>query len=311
MNIMESWVNIVIRFILYMDLMLLFGLPLFGLYALQHHERRWPQITKQFAIILGGAAVVGGAMSLLSMLVLAKVMTGAEDYFSVSQHAFEMIVSGTALGAAWVLRLVALGVALATTPLLARRPTFGFAVIAGAGLGALATLAWGGHGAMDSGGKGVLHLSADILHLAAAGGWVGALTAFVLLLGANDASSPSQQFELLQRTLAGFATIGTMIVLALIATGLINYGMISGPTLNGLTTTLYGQLLLTKLGFFALMLALAAANRFHLTPRLEEKMRNGDHIGAVAALRKSLLVESGAATVILMLVAILGLQSPQ
>ncbi|WP_049125804.1 CopD family protein, partial [Burkholderia cenocepacia] len=73
----------------------------------------------------------------------------------------------------------------------------------------------------------------------------------------------------------------------------------------------YGQLLLTKLGFFALMLALAGANRFHLTPRLEEKMRIGDHVGAIAALRKSLLIESGAATAILLLVSVLGLQSPQ
>lgn len=310
MNIMDSWVNIAIRFILYMDLMLLFGLPFFGLYALRHHERRSPQITRQFSVILGRTAIVGIAMSLLSMLVLAKMMSGAEDYFSVSQHVVEMIVSGTALGTAWVLRLVALGVALAITPLLARRPTIGFAVTASAGLIALASLAWGGHGAMDSGSKGVLHLSADILHLAAAGGWVGALTAFVLLLQVND-TSPSQQFELLQRTLTGFAAIGTMIVLTLTATGLINYGMISGPTFDGLTTTLYGQLLLTKLGFFAVMIALAGANRFHLTPRLEAKMRIGDHVGAVVALRKSLLIESGAATVILMLVSVLGLQSPQ
>ncbi|MCA8023588.1 copper homeostasis membrane protein CopD [Burkholderia metallica] len=307
---MDSWVNIAIRFILYMDLMLLFGLPFFGLYALRHHERRSPQITRQFSVILGRTAIVGIAMSLLSMLVLAKMMSGAEDYFSVSQHVVEMIVSGTALGTAWVLRLVALGVALAITPLLARRPTIGFAVTASAGLIALASLAWGGHGAMDSGSKGVLHLSADILHLAAAGGWVGALTAFVLLLQVND-TSPSQQFELLQRTLTGFAAIGTMIVLTLTATGLINYGMISGPTFDGLTTTLYGQLLLTKLGFFAVMIALAGANRFHLTPRLEAKMRIGDHVGAVVALRKSLLIESGAATVILMLVSVLGLQSPQ
>ncbi|WP_042977818.1 copper homeostasis membrane protein CopD [Burkholderia sp. AU4i] len=307
---MDNWVNIAIRFILYMDLMLLFGLPLFGLYALRHHERQSPRITKQFFVILGGSAVIGIAMSLLSMLVLAKMMTGAEDYFSVSQHAVEMIVSGTALGTAWVLRLATLGIALAAMPLLARRPTLGFALIASAGLVALATLAWGGHGAMDSGGKGALHLSADILHLAAAGGWIGALTAFVMLLSVNEAS-PSQQVELLQRTLAGFAAIGTMIVLTLTATGLINYGMISGVTLDGLTTTLYGQLLLTKLGFFALMLALAGANRFHLTPRLEQKMQMGDHAGAVVALRKSLLIESGAATAILVLVAILGIQSPQ
>ncbi|OXS88465.1 MULTISPECIES: copper homeostasis membrane protein CopD [Pandoraea] len=307
---MDSWVNIVIRFALYLDLMLLFGLPLFGLYALKHDERRSSRITKQFAVILGGAATAGIALSVLSMIVLAKMMTGEEDYSSVSQHALGMIISGTTLGTAWVLRLVALVVVLTVTPALLRRPTVGLAAAAIGGAVALASLAWGGHGAMDSGDKGVIHLSADILHLAAAGGWIGALTAFVLLLRVDDAS-PSQRLETLQRTLAGFAVVGTAIVLTLVATGLINYGMISGPTLSGLTTTLYGQLLLTKLGFFALMLALAAANRYHLTPRLEAKIRNGDYAGAVGALRKSLLIESSAATAIIVLVSVLGIQSPQ
>lgn len=307
---MDSWVNIAIRFALYIDLMLLFGLPLFGLYALKHDERGSSQISKQFAVILGGAAAAGIAMSILSMIVLAKLMTGAEDYTSVGEHAFGMIISGTALGTAWVIRLLALATVLAATPSLVRRPTTGLVVATVGGAIALASLAWGGHGAMDSGDKGVLHLSADILHLAAAGGWVGALCAFVLLLRANDGST-ALQVETLRRTLAGFAVIGTGIVLTLIVTGLINYGMISGPTLSGLTSTVYGQLLLTKLGFFGLMLALAAANRYHLTPRLEAKMCKGDYAGAVGALHKSLLMESSAATVILILVSVLGTQSPQ
>ncbi|WP_175817931.1 CopD family protein, partial [Burkholderia diffusa] len=68
---------------------------------------------------------------------------------------------------------------------------------------------------------------------------------------------------------------------------------------------------LVKLAVFGLMLALAAANRFHLTPLLEASIRRGDHQGAILALRKSLFVESGAATAILALVAVLGTMSPQ
>ncbi|WP_175817958.1 copper homeostasis membrane protein CopD, partial [Burkholderia diffusa] len=237
-------------------------------------------------------------------------MTGASDYFSVGEHAFSMILSGTAFGAAWLIRIVSLIVGLGAAVFLVRKPTFALVTATIAGGIALSTLAWGGHGAMDEGGKGVLHLSSDILHLIAAGGWVGALAAFVLLLRV-DHSAPNERIQLLSRTLASFAAVGSMIVLALIATGLINYGMIVGPTLSGLLTTSYGQLLLVKLAVFGLMLALAAANRFHLTPLLEASIRRGDHQGAILALRKSLFVESGAATAILALVAALGTLSPQ
>ncbi|WP_420070602.1 hypothetical protein [Cupriavidus gilardii] len=56
--------------------------------------------------------------------------------------------------------------------------------------------------------------------------------------------------------------------------------------------------------------AKAAANRFHLSPRLERAMRSGDHAGAVRSLRRSLMMETSAAALILALVASLGILSP-
>ena len=46
----------------------------------------------------------------------------------------------------------------------------------------LASLAWAGHGAATPGAAGDLHLAADVLHLLAAGLWLGTLPPLVLLL---------------------------------------------------------------------------------------------------------------------------------
>ena len=73
---------------------------------------------------------------------------------------------------------------------------------------------------------------------------------------------------------------------------------------------LYGQLLLAKLALFAAMLALAAANRFRLTPAFGKAIAQGDGSCAVAALRRSLAAEAGAALLILGLVAWIGTLAP-
>ncbi len=70
-----------------------------------------------------------------------------------------------------------------------------------------------------------------------------------------------------------------------------------------LDDTLYGQLLLAKLALFALMLALAAANRFVLTPRL---VAGGDG----RALRISLSIEFVAGVLIVFLIGGAGTLEP-
>lgn len=110
--------------------------------------------------------------------------------------------------------------------------------------------------------------------------------------------------------LTGFAGLGTVIVAALAFTGAANYWFIVGPTVQGLLSGLYGWLLVGKLGLFALMLGLAAANRFRLGPMLEASIAGGRPEAALVLLRKSLALEAGAATAILLLVAWLGTLGP-
>src|SRR3546814_19339421 len=73
--------------------------------------------------------------------------------------------------------------------------------------------------------------------------------------------------------------------------------------MSGLFQSAYGQLLFLKLVLFGLMLALAASNRFRLTPALATGIEDGNIEGAVMRLRRSLWLEGGAAVVILALVA--------
>ena len=176
---------------------------------------------------------------------------------------------------------------------------------------ALVTLAWTGHGSVDEGPLGWLHLGADILHLIASAAWIGALLGLVLLVKRPIARVDSEHLDLTHRALHGFGIIGTIVVATLVLTGFVNSWMMVGPdNLLSLSETLYGRLLIAKLLLFSAMLALAALNRFRLTPAFEQSIANADHRGALMALRRSLAVETICVVVILGLVAWLGTLAP-
>ena len=109
--------------------------------------------------------------------------------------------------------------------------------------------------------------------------------------------------------LARFSLLGTIFVATLVGTGLINGVMIVGwADLPALLGSRYGWLLGAKLALFGGMLALAALNRWRLTPALERAQSN--RAAAIGHLRWSLAVETGAAVAILALVALLGTLDP-
>ena len=305
----EDWLGVALRFALHLDLMVLFGVPLFSLYALGPTDRS-SAISRLYGRVAEAAAVMGIVLSMWDMVAMAESMSGTTTYTQLSGHVFNMILTGTAVGMAWLMRVAVLTACLVIAIAWRRLPTRLRVGLALLGAAALATLAWAGHGAMDDGLRGTLHLAADIAHLLAAGMWVGALIAFVLLSSAKRADTPNA-VQTLSRAASGFAPIGTAIVALLVATGIINYLYIAGPTLDVLLTTPYGALLLGKLTLFALMLGLAAGNRYRLSPRLAAALRTGNYAIAVKALHNSLWAEVCLATLVLALVAWLGMLSPQ
>ena len=217
----------------------------------------------------------------------------------------------TALGLALKIRILALLLLLIGAALQSRLPRAATAVATLAGAVALATLAWSGHGAAGEGSAGWLQLAADLIHLFAAGAWVGAIAAFFALAIPSIRSDEMERVSLAERALRGFAGIGTLIVGLLILTGAVNGFFLVGPDhVAALAQSTYGLLLIAKLLLFAVMLGLAGLNRFRLTPALGLAIAHRDAAAAMVVLRRSLLVEGILALVILALVAWLGTLSP-
>ena len=99
------------------------------------------------------------------------------------------------------------------------------AAVAICGAFALGSLVWSGHGVMDDGRTGAVHLVADITHLLAAGIWIGAIISLLLLVATEqDGASASHT------ALAGFASVGTVCVALVLASGLINSWLLVGPS---------------------------------------------------------------------------------
>lgn len=298
-----------IRFALYFDLMALFGVAAFGLYGLRGDERR-SGATLPFRLLLGGAASLGLLLSAIGLAALAAGMAGV-PLSQVDSASIGMILTGTGIGIAWIVRMAALLAALGLALFGPVRPLVLLTGTAAAGAAALVSLAWTGHGAMDEGATGVVHLSADALHLLAAGIWIGALLALVLLVFRRRELVDRDHLILSHRALASFSLVGTITVTAIIASGLINSWLLVGPAnLLNLPENLYGQLLIAKLALFAAMIVLAAMNRFRLVPTFEASIAAAEHLAALHALRRSLAIETGCALAILALVAWLGMLEP-
>lgn len=296
-----------IRFALYADLILLTGLAAFPLHAFARAERQDLRVTGALNAPQRWLALLGLIGSLVGVAQLTASMQGVA-LLAVDPAMLMTIMGETDAGTAWLVRMAALGVAFAAATRFDKGPTTAAATIVIAGSTALATLMWAGHAGASEGMGGAIHRVSDALHMIAAAVWIGAIGAFLILLRPRDgiaAESPA----LVVRSLDRFARVGTLCVLVIAATGLINTRMIVGSNdIVGAIAAPYGQLLAVKLLFFALMLALAAANRWRLTPALAD---DGVTPGAAQrAIRRSLTAEIFAAAAVLALVAWLGTLEP-
>lgn len=300
---------ILIRFALYFDLMLLFGLPLFALYGLRGVEGS-PEAAVALRRLVGGAALIGLLLSGLAIVFLAASMSGVAPT-DVDISALRLVIGGTSVGTAWLVRIGALLLFLIVALSPHGLHTGWMWLLSLLGAVALSSVVWAGHGAMDEGSIGLIHLGTDIIHLLAAGVWVAALLSLTTLLFRPHRRMTRAHVEFSHRALASFAVVGTAVVVLLVLTGAVNSWLLVGPDRFGsLLSSLYGQLLLVKLLFFVAMLGLAAANRFYMTPALEEAIASGDHVAAINGLRKSLLTETACVIAILGLVAWLGTLEP-
>jgi len=166
----------------------------------------------------------------------------------------------------------------------------------------LGALAWTGHSGATPGQAGDLQLAADATHLIGAGAWVGGLFPLaVLFAAARDASDPGGA-GLATAAAQRFSVLGIISVAALLTTGIVNTWDLVG-SVAALIETDYGRLLSVKIILFLAMVSLAAVNRFHLLPRL-------DDLDRVRQIQRNSLLEAGLGLMVLEIVGALGTIAP-
>jgi len=125
---------------------------------------------------------------------------------------------------------------------------------------ALGVQPWLGHAGAAGGLAGAVLPGAELVHLAGAGLWLGGLPALLVVLRhAGDAETA--------RALRRFSVVSLVAVGAIAAGGAAQGWLLVGGAAR-LSGTFYGRLVLLKTALFAAALALAAVNRFVLTPRV-------------------------------------------
>jgi putative copper resistance protein D len=174
----------------------------------------------------------------------------------------------------------------------------------------LASLAGTGHAQIEEAWMSLVHVGSDAAHLLAAGAWLGGLVplGFILLDYSRRDGEPIVDVDWI---LLRFSSMGYVAVATLVASGLINSWFLVGSVSN-LLATQYGQILLAKLGLFAAMLALAAANRFWLVPRMIETRADASRDPSMwlGRLRYHVLGEQFLGLKVLLTVSVLGTMRP-
>ncbi|GGK06136.1 copper homeostasis membrane protein CopD [Luteimonas terricola] len=301
-----------LRFLEYLVLMVLFGVPLFGWFGSRRSAHAdalagWPLmgvllVSAIVGIVLTGADVVFKTAGIMGMPV-ADVDRASLGWYLLETSAGRAAMARGAL-------LLALMFVLGWHRRRGKvEPAFPLAAtLAG---GALASLAWNGHAAAGEGLAGAVRLAAGIVHLLAAGGWIAAVLMFLGMLLRGKEASGSGRLRSTHDFLHGFSTLGTIFVGALIVSGIAHYGDLTAWSFSALFQSTYGKLLLFKLALFAGMLGLGALHRWTLVPRLERALTSGDPAQEVRALRQSVTAEAALAILILIVVSVLGTLNPE
>jgi putative copper resistance protein D len=275
---------ILARAVMLLALLLAAGLPLYRLIAGRPLSRAVPVLLAPVAM----AASVWWALE--SVAAMAAMPLGDLDRAMVSS-----VLDATPLGMVLNVRAAALLV-MSGAMVLPTRVRLVPAALGGAV--ALGSAAWTGHAGATEAALGTLHRSADVLHLLAAATWIGALISLLV------ASIRRASLRDLAHELAAFSRTGTVVVALLLATGTVNTLAIVGwPTAPQLTSR-WALALAIKLALFAVMLGLAAHNRWQLTPGI-----TSGTVGRWPLIR-SLTLETGAGIAVVVIVGWLGVLDP-
>ena len=266
--------------------MLLAGTAVFGALVVglvPQHAREDPQLAawrRQTAGIAWASlatAVLSGAAWLV---VLAADIGGRTLHDVFADDIVQRVVTETRFGFVWSVRFfLALLLAFGLLVLGRQRdgsPRWQVLCVVALALTLVGSLAWSGHASGTPGIAGVLHISADVLHLVAAGVWVGSLLPLALLLAAARRASSAVVASMARDATRRFSVLGVIAVGTLLVTGVINTCVLVGSI--PLIGTDYGRLLWRRCLFIAMVAS--PPNRMRFAPRRPPPLRAPMHSGS-------------------------------
>ena len=299
------------RLLQFASILVLFGMSLFLLYGIEPGAAcaplgpwAWPRR------LLWVAASVAFLASIGWLIAETASVTG-HAALPMDWAGLHSVVAATRFGAITFGRIVLLGVLVVAIPAIpASRGLWSIAAALGAVLAA--SFVGTGHGTLGEGAARWLHAGSDALHLLAAGVWIGALVPLAILLQRSVRAEIPESAPRAAASLERFSGVGPAAVAVLVLTGLVNSAYLIGASRwRELFTSVYGRVLIVKLALFAGMLALAAVNRYRLSPRLRMASQGSASAAtALHAFRLTVLIETGLAFAVLGLVALLGMLEP-
>jgi putative copper resistance protein D len=236
------------------------------------------------------ALIAGVAWLVMESATIAGANTVAQAFAAVPA-----VVSETEFGHVVVAQMLLLAAALLAFGRTRHGERAPLAVLP-AGL-ATALQAWHLHAAAMASGVSVLLVS-EIVHVLAAGAWLGALLPLALFI---RTASPEAGSLVSRR----FTPFGAACVLMLAVTAFCQ-GLVLVGGLRALVATAYGWMALVKLVLFAVLIGFAWRNHFRLTPRLG----GADPGSARRALERSVVREAGIGLLIVLVAAVLASLSP-
>ncbi len=260
-------------------------------------------VAEAFRVLTRRAAWIGILVAMLSgaigLVLQAASMSGLP---AGDTEALSTVLNETQFGQVAEIRF-GLAIVVAAALVYDRVAGAGWAALAFA-LGLIASLAWTGHAGSTFGEAAALHLAADAMHLCASAAWIGGLLSLILFF-VTLRRNLCDDFTLRARAATDrFSILGIVSVTVLSVSGLVNATILVG-SFGALAVTDYGRLLVFKLALFVVMLALAATNRFRLTPRLAVSGPS-----AVRSLTRNSALEFALGLAILVVVGVLGTLHP-
>lgn len=237
--------------------------------------------------------------------IVANMTSGFENL--ADPENWRLFFFETQFGPVSIMRLALLVLAVVVTVLPWRNVAW-FSALMHIGALLLISQAWLGHAAEGGAGLyGSAMIIAYAIHTLAAGAWVGGLPP-LLFACVERFFNPQDARKWTIDVLVRYSSMAITAVILIVISGITNAGFRVVGSFDKLFDTPYGDTLFIKVGLVALMLVLAAFNRFVALPRLRAApIRN---MKLIDKLRTSVMMELALGAAVLFVAAVLGITPP-